>query len=51
SGSGKTYTMGTNYSGDTNGGGIIPKVMDAIFAKVKETKETHKFLIRISFVE
>ncbi|KAI3929248.1 hypothetical protein MKX01_006484 [Papaver californicum] len=51
SGSGKMYTMGTNYSGDTNGGGIIPKVMDAIFAKVKETKETHKFLIRISFIE
>ncbi|KAI3958707.1 hypothetical protein MKW98_030372 [Papaver atlanticum] len=51
SGSGKTYTMGTNYSGDTNGGGIIPKVIDAIFAKVKETKETHKYLIRISFVE
>ncbi|KAJ3694926.1 hypothetical protein LUZ60_000303 [Juncus effusus] len=50
-GSGKTYTMGTNYSGESNTGGIIPKVMETIFHKVDALKENTEFLIRVSFIE
>ncbi|PRQ21201.1 putative plus-end-directed kinesin ATPase [Rosa chinensis] len=36
-GSRKTYTMGTNYSGEGSTGGIIPKVMETIFKRVETT--------------
>lgn len=50
-GSGKTYTMGTNYTGEESAGGIIPKVMGTIFKRVQDLKESTEFLIRVSFIE
>lgn len=50
-GSGKTYTMGTNYSGDGTNGGIIPNVMEDIFRRVDTTKDSSELLIRVSFIE
>ncbi|KAM0870635.1 hypothetical protein ACQ4PT_039877 [Festuca glaucescens] len=50
-GSGKTYTMGTNYSGEANCGGIIPQVMETIFKKAEAMKGDTEFLIRVSFIE
>ncbi|CAL4967076.1 unnamed protein product [Urochloa decumbens] len=50
-GSGKTYTMGTDYSGEGNCGGIIPQVMETIFRKVDASKDDAEFLIRVSFIE
>ncbi|KAL1310182.1 kinesin-like protein KIN-4C isoform X1 [Arachis ipaensis] len=50
-GSGKTYTMGTNYNGEGSSGGIIPRVLESIFEKVKEAKDSMEFLIRVSFIE
>lgn len=50
-GSGKTYTMGTNYNGDENNGGIIPNVMEQIFSRVEAAKDSTEFLIRVSFIE
>ncbi|KAJ8440068.1 hypothetical protein Cgig2_025267 [Carnegiea gigantea] len=50
-GSGKTYTMGTNYNGEEKDGGIIPKVMEMIFSRVESMKGSTEFLIRVSFIE
>ncbi|CAN1825915.1 Kinesin-like protein KIN-4C [Linum perenne] len=50
-GSGKTYTMGTNYSGEGTNEGVIPKVMDTIFRRFESVKESTEFLIRVSFIE
>ncbi|KAH0900169.1 hypothetical protein HID58_049737 [Brassica napus] len=50
-GSGKTYTMGTNYGGDGTSGGIIPRVMEDIFTKAEATKDSTELLIRVSFIE
>ncbi|MED6109314.1 Kinesin-like protein KIN-4C [Stylosanthes scabra] len=50
-GSGKTYTMGTNYNGEGTSGGVIPRVLESIFERVKETKDSMEFLIRVSFIE
>ncbi|KAJ7958917.1 Kinesin-like protein [Quillaja saponaria] len=50
-GSGKTYTMGTNYHGEGSNSGIIPKVMESIFNRVEEMKNSTEFLIRVSFIE
>ncbi|XP_020091220.1 kinesin-like protein KIN-4C isoform X1 [Ananas comosus] len=50
-GSGKTYTMGTNYTGESNCGGIIPLVIETIFKKVEMMKDSTEFLIRVSFIE
>ncbi|OAY79180.1 Kinesin-like protein BC2, partial [Ananas comosus] len=50
-GSGKTYTMGTNYTGESNSGGIIPLVIETIFKKVEMMKDSTEFLIRVSFIE
>ncbi|KAJ8640473.1 hypothetical protein MRB53_017167 [Persea americana] len=50
-GSGKTYTMGTNYNDEASNSGIIPKVMQTIFAKVDAMKDNVEFLIRVSFIE
>lgn len=50
-GSGKTYTMGTNYSGEGSNVGVIPKVMESIFKRVEVMKESTEFLIRVSFIE
>ncbi|XP_027354543.1 kinesin-like protein KIN-4C isoform X2 [Abrus precatorius] len=50
-GSGKTYTMGTNYNGEESSGGIIPRVLETIFDRVKDTKDSTEFLIRVSFIE
>ncbi|KAJ7965816.1 Kinesin-like protein [Quillaja saponaria] len=50
-GSGKTYTMGTNYTGEGSNSGIIPKVMESIFERVEDMKNSTEFLIRVSFIE
>ncbi|CAN1340973.1 Kinesin-like protein KIN-4C [Linum perenne] len=50
-GSGKTYTMGTNYSGEGTNEGVIPKFMDTIFRRFESVKESTEFLIRVSFIE
>lgn len=50
-GSGKTYTMGTNYNGEEHNGGIIPNVMETIFSRVEAAKDSTEFLIRVSFIE
>lgn len=50
-GSGKTYTMGTNYHGEGSNGGIIPRVLETIFSRVNAMKESTDFLIRVSFIE
>ncbi|MED6172391.1 hypothetical protein PIB30_049597 [Stylosanthes scabra] len=50
-GSGKTYTMGTNYNGEGSSDGVIPRVLESIFERVKETKDSMEFLIRVSFIE
>lgn len=50
-GSGKTYTMGTNYNGEEHKGGVIPKVMETIFSRVEAMRESTEFLIRVSFIE
>ncbi|KAL5207040.1 hypothetical protein ABZP36_031475 [Zizania latifolia] len=50
-GSGKTYTMGTNYTGESNCGGIIPSVMETIFKKVDAFEDDTEYLIRVSFIE
>ncbi|XP_078154795.1 kinesin-like protein KIN-4C [Carex rostrata] len=50
-GSGKTHTMGTNYLGETSASGIIPKVMEEIFEKVKKLRDKTEFLIRVTFIE
>jgi len=43
--------MGTNYNGDGSSDGIIPKVLETIFNKVKATNDSTEFLIRVSFIE
>ena len=50
-GSGKTYTMGTNYSGKGSNVGVIPKVMEDIFQRVEVMKDSREFVIRVSFIE
>ena len=51
-GSGKTYTMGSNYSsGRGSNVGVIPKVMEDIFQRVEVMKDSRKFVIRVSFIE
>jgi hypothetical protein len=50
-GSGKTYTMGTNYTGEGSNSGVIPKVVENIFKRVEATKDSTEFLIRVSFIE
>lgn len=50
-GSGKTYTMGTNYMGEGSNVGVIPKVVESIFKRVEATKDSTEFLIRVSFIE
>ncbi|XP_052726740.1 kinesin-like protein KIN-4C [Vigna angularis] len=50
-GSGKTYTMGTNYNEEVSSGGIIPRVMETIFDRIKTTTDSTEFFIRVSFIE
>lgn len=50
-GSGKTYTMGTNYNGEEQTGGVIPMVMNTIFSRAEAMKESTELLIRVSFIE
>lgn len=50
-GSGKTYTMGTNYNGEGSNGGIISTVLETIFNRVNATNDSTEFLIRVSFIE
>ena len=49
-GSGKTYTMGINCSGEGSNVGVIPKVMEDIFQRVKVRKDSIEFVIRVSFI-
>lgn len=43
--------MGTNYLGETNASGIIPKVVEIFFEKVKKLRDKTEFLIRVTFIE
>ncbi|KAG8059471.1 hypothetical protein GUJ93_ZPchr0002g26634 [Zizania palustris] len=43
--------MGTNYTGESNCGGIIPLVMETIFKKVDAFEDGTEYLIRVSFIE
>ncbi|KAF8064520.1 KIN4A [Scenedesmus sp. PABB004] len=49
-GSGKTFTMGSSWSPDDRGGGVIPSVMDELFARIDEARDT-EFTVKVSFVE
>ncbi|XP_073364368.1 kinesin-like protein KIN-4C isoform X1 [Aegilops tauschii subsp. strangulata] len=50
-GSGKTYTTGTNYTGEADRGGIIAPLMETIFRKSDAMNRQTEFLIRVSFIE
>lgn len=43
--------MGTNYNGEGHNGGVIPNVIETIFSRVEEAKDSTEFLIRVSFIE
>jgi len=43
--------MGTNYNEEVSSGGIIPRVIDTIFDRIKATTDSTEFLIRVSFIE
>ncbi|KAK9866728.1 hypothetical protein WJX84_012203 [Apatococcus fuscideae] len=49
-GSGKTYTMGSAFNAGGPARGVIPKVMEAIFARISSNKDTG-FTVRVGFVE
>eukprot|EP00887_Chlorella_sp_A99_P003111 scaffold9.g3111.t1 len=50
-GSGKTYTMGSAFAAGGPSRGVIPQVMDAIFARVAACAGTVDFTVRVGFVE
>ncbi|XP_044408885.1 kinesin-like protein KIN-4C [Triticum aestivum] len=50
-GSGKTYTTGTNYTGEADRGGIFAPLMETIFRKSDAMNRHTEFLIRVSFIE
>eukprot|EP00871_Galdieria_phlegrea_P001298 jgi/Galph1/2169/GphlegSOOS_G830.1 len=52
-GAGKTYTMGTSWcrSGITEEHGMIPRVMQDLFAQADEDMEKYETNMKISFVE
>ena len=50
-GSGKTFTMGSAADGHDGERGIIPRAIQEIFARVATLKATHRFSLRISFLE
>ncbi|CAH9087895.1 unnamed protein product [Cuscuta epithymum] len=50
-GSGKTCTMGADYNGLDNSEGVIPRVMETIFSRVNELKDSMESLIKVSFIE
>lgn len=50
-GSGKTYTMGSGFTPGGPGRGVIPEVMDELFARVAAGKEGVDLSVRVSFVE
>ena len=50
-GSGKTYTMGSAADGHDGDRGIIPRAIQEIFARIGALKATHRFSLRISFLE
>ena len=50
-GSGKTFTMGSASPGAAEERGIIPRAIHEIFARVAKLKATHRFSLRISFLE
>lgn len=49
-GSGKTYTMGSAFTPDGEVRGVIPSVLDLIFAKIAAEPNT-ECSVRVSFVE
>lgn len=49
-GSGKTYTMGTNFK-DGCQTGLIPQVMNALFNKIETLKHQTEFQLHVSFIE
>ncbi|GBF91684.1 kinesin family member heavy chain [Raphidocelis subcapitata] len=50
-GSGKTYTMGSGFSPGGPARGVIPEVMEELFARIEAGKEGSEFSVRVSFVE
>ncbi|KAL4427717.1 hypothetical protein ABPG75_001806 [Micractinium tetrahymenae] len=50
-GSGKTYTMGSAFTPGGESRGVIPAVMDAIFARVATESRNVDFTVRVGFVE
>lgn len=49
-GSGKTYTMGSAFTPGGSTQGVIPSVMDDIFARISSTKDAD-YTVRVGFVE
>ena len=49
-GSGKTYTMGSAFSPGRASEGVIPKVMDSIFGRIKASTDA-EHVVRVGFVE
>ncbi|XP_071724026.1 kinesin-like protein KIN-4A [Rutidosis leptorrhynchoides] len=49
-GSGKTYTMGTGFR-DGFQTGLIPQVMNMLFAKIEKLKNQTEFQLHVSFIE
>ena len=50
-GSGKTYTMGSAAPGASETRGIIPRAISEIFERVSRLRATHRFQLRVSFLE
>ncbi|KAI8464754.1 MAG: hypothetical protein J3K34DRAFT_525930 [Monoraphidium minutum] len=50
-GSGKTFTMGSGFAPGGPCRGVIPEVMEELFARVEAGKEGAEFSVRASFVE
>jgi hypothetical protein len=52
-GSGKTYTMGSAFPQmcASEEQGVIPRVMDSIFGRIRSMKDTKEFTVKVGFVE
>lgn len=52
-GSGKTYTMGSAFPQmcASEEQGVIPRVMDSIFGRIRSMKDSKEFTVKVGFVE
>ena len=50
SGSGKTFTMGSEYKPGGRANGVIPEAIGAIFGRIAAIKD-YECCVRVSFVE